>query len=47
MFDPLSIFHDECIETTADMIEVTPKAQITKGFLSSLSSRQYWCIKTG
>lgn len=40
MFDPLTICHDECILATTTLVKGISQAQVTKGFLSSLTSRR-------
>lgn len=40
MFEPISISHDECIASIVDLVATISKAQIAKGFLSSLTSRR-------
>lgn len=40
MFDPLTISHDECIVAITALVKGISQAQVTKGFLSSLTSRR-------
>ncbi|MFB2642740.1 hypothetical protein ACE02D_10660 [Shewanella bicestrii] len=40
MFDPLTISHDECIIAIAALVKGISQTQVTKGFLSSLTSRR-------
>ncbi|MCU8062401.1 MULTISPECIES: hypothetical protein [unclassified Shewanella] len=40
MFDPISISHDDCIDTIAKVVKIISRAQIAKGFLSSLTTRR-------
>ncbi|MFB2732921.1 hypothetical protein [Shewanella mangrovisoli] len=40
MFDPLTISHDECILAITSLVKSISQAQVTKGFLSSLTSRR-------
>lgn len=40
MFDPLTISHDECILAITALVKGISQTQVTKGFLSSLTSRR-------
>lgn len=40
MFDPLTISHDECILAITALVRGISQTQVTKGFLSSLTSRR-------
>ncbi|AAN55122.1 hypothetical protein HRJ35_12140 [Shewanella oneidensis MR-1] len=40
MFDPLTISHDECIVAITALVKGISQTQVTKGFLSSLTSRR-------
>ncbi|MFB2683780.1 hypothetical protein ACE02B_00935 [Shewanella mangrovisoli] len=40
MFDPLTIAHDECILAITALVRGISQTQVTKGFLSSLTSRR-------
>jgi hypothetical protein len=40
MFDPISISHDECINSISNLVSEISQERIAKGFLSSLISRR-------
>lgn len=40
MFEPLSISHNDCLDSILKLVEEIPNEKIAKGFLSSLTSRR-------